>query len=382
MVGGLFLILEFMAFELVCGWLLEDEARQKGALRIAGVDEVGRGPLFGPVVAAAVILHKGCSIPGLNDSKKLNERRRIELEPEIKANAVSWAIGEVDAETIDRINIRQASLLAMRLAVEQLALSPDFLLIDGRDTIHWSGSQRAVIKGDAQSFSIAAASVLAKLYRDRMIVELDAVYPGYGLARHKGYGCPEHLAAIARLGPTPLHRRSFNGVGQSVFCFDKPLFDDLLRPAGSSGQTAPADGTDLEEDEACEFLNAADSTPGANLAGSERQPAAAPDAILDATPEAVNAPAEPPQQRHTCPCCGYRTLADEPPGTYAICEVCQWEDDQAQHDDPAFEGGANALSLHQARVCFQQCGASDPQFASNCRKPRLDEMPQGLHSIL
>ena len=188
-------------------------------MRIAGLDEVGRGPLFGPVVAAAVILQRGCVLRGLTDSKKLSEKKRNELEPEIKANAVAWAIAAVDAETIDRINIRQASLLAMRRAVEQLALSPDFLLIDGRDTIAWECPQQAVIKGDGTSFSIAAASVLAKVHRDRMLVELDGEYPGYGLAQHKGYGSLVHLEALARLGPTPLHRRSFHPVAQAALQF-------------------------------------------------------------------------------------------------------------------------------------------------------------------
>ena len=198
----------------VCGWTLEEEARGRGALRIAGLDEVGRGPLFGPVVAAAVILPKGCRLEGLTDSKKLSEKKREELDAEIRAQAVRWAVAAVDAETIDRINIRQASLLAMRLAVEQLAPGPDFLLIDGRDTIGWEGPQQAVIRGDATSFSIAAASVLAKVHRDRLLVELDGEYPGYGLARHKGYPCPAHLAALERLGPTPLHRKSFRPVAQ------------------------------------------------------------------------------------------------------------------------------------------------------------------------
>jgi ribonuclease HII len=204
----------------VCGWKLEEAARKRGALRIAGIDEVGRGPLFGPVVAAAVILQRGCRLDGLTDSKKLSEKKRNELEPEIRANAVAWAIASVDAETIDRINIRQASLLAMRQAVDKLALGPDFLLIDGRDTIDWEGPQQAVIKGDAQSFSIAAASVLAKVCRDKLMVELDSEYPGYGLARHKGYGSPEHLAALAKLGPTPLHRMSFGPVTQARLHFD------------------------------------------------------------------------------------------------------------------------------------------------------------------
>jgi ribonuclease HII len=204
----------------VCGWTLEEAARKLGALRIAGLDEVGRGPLFGPVVAAAVILPRGCLLPGLTDSKKLSEKKRNALDIEIRSNAVAWAVAEVDAETIDRINIRQASLLAMRRAVEQLALSPDFLLIDGRDTIDWNCPQQAVIRGDGTSFSIAAASVLAKVYRDRLLVELDSVYPGYGLARHKGYPCPQHLAALKQLGPTPLHRKSFHPVAQTLLKFD------------------------------------------------------------------------------------------------------------------------------------------------------------------
>jgi ribonuclease HII len=209
-----------MAITPVCGWTLEEAARARGALRIAGLDEVGRGPLFGPVVAAAVILQRGCILPGLTDSKKLSEKKRSQLEPEIRANAVAWAIAAVDAETIDRINIRQASLLAMRRAVEQLALSPDFLLIDGRDTISWDCPQQAVIQGDATSFSIAAASVLAKVHRDRLMFEFDAAFPGYGLAQHKGYGCPAHLTALARLGPTPLHRKSFHPVAQALLRFD------------------------------------------------------------------------------------------------------------------------------------------------------------------
>ena len=203
----------------VCGWTLEEAAPGRGALRIAGLDEVGRGPLFGPVVAAAVVLASGYRFYGLTESKKLSEKKRNKLDLEIRANAVAFAIAEVDAETIDRINIRQASLLAMRRAVEQLALSPDFLLIDGRDTIDWECPQRAVIRGDAMSFSIAAASVLAKVHRDRLLVELDSAFPGYGLAQHKGYCCPAHLAALARLGPTPLHRKSYRPVAQAVLRF-------------------------------------------------------------------------------------------------------------------------------------------------------------------
>ena len=204
----------------VCGWTLEEAARGRGALRIAGLDEVGRGPLFGPVVAAAVVLASGYRFDGLTDSKKLSEKKRNKLDLEIRANAVAFAIAEVDAETIDRINIRQASLLAMRRAVEQLALSPDYLLIDGRDTIAWDGLQQPVIHGDATSVSIAAASILAKVYRDKLIVELDREYPGYGLAQHKGYPCPSHKEALDRLGPTPLHRKSFQPVTQALLRFE------------------------------------------------------------------------------------------------------------------------------------------------------------------
>lgn len=204
----------------VCGLTLEEAARRQGALLIAGLDEVGRGPLFGPVVAAAVILPQGFHLPDLNDSKKLSEKQRNQLDPEIRRNAVAWAIAAVDAETIDRINIRQASLLAMRQAIQQLALTPDYLLIDGRDTIDWPCPQQPVIHGDAISLSIAAASVLAKVHRDRLLVELDLQFPGYGLAQHKGYCSPQHIEALARLGPTPLHRKTFHPVSQTLFQFD------------------------------------------------------------------------------------------------------------------------------------------------------------------
>jgi ribonuclease HII len=202
-----------------CSFAFEEAARARGFQCIAGLDEVGRGPLFGPVVAAAVILPKSCRLPGLTDSKLLSEKKRNQLEPEIRASAVAFAVASVDVETIDRINIRQASLLAMRLAVQQLALTPDYLLIDGRDQIDWPCHQQPVIHGDATSLSIAAASVLAKVHRDRLLVEFDAQFPGYGLASHKGYGCPAHLDALARLGPTPLHRRSFGPVAQSALQF-------------------------------------------------------------------------------------------------------------------------------------------------------------------
>jgi len=204
----------------VCGWKLEKAARELGAQSVAGLDEVGRGPMFGPVVAAAVILPFNCRLTGLTDSKQLTEKQRGEFEALIQAKALAWAVAAVDVETIDRINIRRASLLAMRLAVEQLTLQPDYLLIDGIDTIDWPCPQQPVVQGDSTSLSIAAASVLAKVYRDRLLVELDAVYPGYGLASHKGYCSKEHMAALARLGPTPLHRKSYSPVAQAVLEFD------------------------------------------------------------------------------------------------------------------------------------------------------------------
>lgn len=214
----------------VCGWELENAALQSGALRIAGVDEVGRGPMFGPVVAAAVILDRKTRFRGLTDSKRLCEAKRIELNAAIRAKAVAWAIAAVDVETIDHINIRRASLLAMRLAVEQLSTAPDYLLIDGIDTIDWPCPQQSVIQGDGTSYSIAAASVLAKVHRDALIVELDRQYPGYGLASHKGYCSREHMEALARLGPTPLHRKSWGPVAQQMLDFGDEELSLALEP--------------------------------------------------------------------------------------------------------------------------------------------------------
>jgi ribonuclease HII len=203
----------------VCSWKLERAAQKCGALRIAGLDEVGRGPMFGPVVAAAVILDCNTRFRGLTDSKKLNEAKRVELDVSIRRKAVAWAIAAVDVETIDRINIRRASLLAMRMAVEQLCVVPDYLLIDGVDTIDWPCPQQPVIQGDGTSYSIAAASVLAKVYRDALLVEFDRQYPGYGLASHKGYCSREHMDALAKLGPTPLHRKNWSPVAQRMLDF-------------------------------------------------------------------------------------------------------------------------------------------------------------------
>jgi ribonuclease HII len=211
--------------EWVCGWEFELEARDKGAAWIAGVDEVGRGPLFGPVVAAAVILPNGADLEGLNDSKKLSEAQRERFDERVREVAVAWAIAEVDSATIDRINILQASRLAMRLAVLRLEREPDCLLIDGNQRIEFGCLQRTIVQGDARSLSIAAASVIAKVYRDRMMRDLDERFPGYGLARNKGYGSVEHRAALKRLGVTELHRRSFEPVAQVC---DQPGFEFTL----------------------------------------------------------------------------------------------------------------------------------------------------------
>ena len=179
---------------------------------IAGVDEAGRGPLAGPVVAAAVVLPENFDVPGINDSKKLSEKKREALFPVIKSRAIAFGIGMAEHEEIDRINILQASLLAMKRAVEALKILPDYLLIDGKFTIDSIIDQRSVIKGDALSLSIAAASILAKVSRDRMMADLDLRYPEYGFSRHKGYPTKAHKEAILTHGPCPIHRKSFRGV--------------------------------------------------------------------------------------------------------------------------------------------------------------------------
>jgi ribonuclease HII len=197
------------AFDWVCNWEFELAARAEGSRLIAGVDEVGRGPLFGPVVAAAVILPHDAELDGLNDSKQLSEEERTRFDARVREIALAWAVAEVDVRTIDRINILQASRLAMRLAVEALAHQPDHLLIDGNQKIDTVCRQTTIVQGDARSLSIAAASVIAKVHRDRLLCELDGLYPGYGLAHNKGYSTPEHKAALLRLGITEMHRRSF-----------------------------------------------------------------------------------------------------------------------------------------------------------------------------
>ncbi len=184
------------------------DARASGQ-RLAGVDEVGRGPLAGPVVAAAVILDPDRPVEGLKDSKKLTERRREALAEEIRERALAWSLGRAEVEEIDRINILQASLLAMQRAVAALALVPELVLVDGNRCPAFDYPSRAVIGGDALVPAISAASIIAKVSRDREMVELDRRYPGYGLARHKGYPSKAHLAALQTLGVTPVHRRSY-----------------------------------------------------------------------------------------------------------------------------------------------------------------------------
>ncbi len=179
---------------------------------IAGIDEAGRGCLAGPVVAAAVILPDNFFLPGLNDSKKLSPQKREKIAVEIKAQAKAWAIGLAWPEEIDRINILQATLKAMGRAVKNLKQTPRFLLIDGNQTIPLDIPQKAVVGGDAQVPCISAASILAKTFRDHLMFHLDRRYPGYRLAKHKGYGTREHLLAIKRLGPCPVHRKTFKGV--------------------------------------------------------------------------------------------------------------------------------------------------------------------------
>ena len=181
-------------------WALELACREEGYSPVCGCDEAGAGPLAGPVYAAAVILPFGVELPGLNDSKKLTEKKREALFPMIREQAVAWAVARVEAAEIDETDILSARMKAMQLAIDRLTPAPDFALT----TPH-----RCIIKGDSLSASIAAASILAKVSRDRLMVELDELYPGYGFARHKGYGTAQHREAIARLGPCPIHRLTF-----------------------------------------------------------------------------------------------------------------------------------------------------------------------------
>lgn len=182
---------------------------------LAGVDEVGRGPLFGAVIAAAVILPKSHTIEGLTDSKKLTEKKRLVLIEQIKQQAIAYALGRVEASEIDAINILQASLLAMKRAVDGLAVTPEYVVVDGNQSPKLTLPVQTIIKGDGLIESISAASILAKVVRDQEMVELDKQFPGYGFAQHKGYPTKQHIDAIQRLGVTAMHRRSFKPVARA-----------------------------------------------------------------------------------------------------------------------------------------------------------------------
>lgn len=193
----------------------EYEAQQEGAAYIAGVDEAGRGPLAGPVVVAAAILPVGLYIPKLNDSKKISAKVRDELFDIIKEKAIAWAVAVVDEKTIDRDNIYRATVGGMYEAIGKLDPQPQKVLVDAVPLDRLTMPSLSLIKGDAKSASIAAASVLAKVTRDRLMEEYDREYPEYGFARHKGYGTADHLAALKKFGPCPIHRRSFAPVSES-----------------------------------------------------------------------------------------------------------------------------------------------------------------------
>jgi ribonuclease HII len=204
-------------FEWTIGFDFEDQARELGYAFIAGVDEVGRGCIAGPVVAAACILDASKPVPeGLNDSKKLTAKKRDEIGTELRETALAYAIGSVAADEIDTINILEATKVAMCKAIEGLKTAADYLLIDALTLKTVPLPQKALIKGDSISYSIAAASVLAKTYRDALMSDYEKKYPQYGFAGHKGYGCASHYAALREHGPSPIHRMTFRGVIQDV----------------------------------------------------------------------------------------------------------------------------------------------------------------------
>lgn len=195
----------------------EDEACQNGYKIIAGIDEAGRGPLAGPVVSASVVFPPGFSDPDITDSKKLSPKKRELLYSRITEYALFLSTGIVDNIEIDKVNILRASLNSMKISCESLLVSPDFLLIDGKFEIDTDIPQKAIIRGDSKSISIAAASIIAKVTRDRLMLEFDKQYPEYGFARHKGYPTKAHKQAILRYGATPIHRKTFKGVKEVVF---------------------------------------------------------------------------------------------------------------------------------------------------------------------
>ena len=217
----------------------EIELWEQGFKLIAGVDEAGMAPLAGPVVAAACILPRNYKLRGLNDSKQiLDETLRGDLAKQIKGDAVAWAVGRAEVEEIDTLNIYHAGLLAMRRAVEGLVSQPDFVLVDARRIPYCPAPQRGIIKGDALSASIAAASIIAKTTRDALMCEFDSVHPGYNFATHKGYPTPEHCRLLKELGAAPIHRRSFARVREALGLdpIQSELFDEQAEAAAAAGQ--------------------------------------------------------------------------------------------------------------------------------------------------
>lgn len=218
----------------------ETELWGRGLVRVAGVDEAGVGPLAGPVVAAAVILPPGCSLSGVNDSKKLSARQREAVCQPIREAAVAWCVAQASREEIDRINIYHAGLLAMRRALDGLRVGPQHALVDGRTIGGLPFPETRIVRGDASELSIAAASVLAKVHRDQLMDELDARFPVYGFAQHKGYPTPAHLTALRANGPCEEHRRSFAPVQEACGGFGE-AYGSLLARLQSARSSAEVD---------------------------------------------------------------------------------------------------------------------------------------------
>lgn len=206
--------LEKERLRIAAMWQFEEKAKANGYQWIAGTDEVGRGPLAGPVVAAAVILPEDAELPEIKDSKKLTEKQREHLDGLIKQQAIAWAIAEVDEKTIDAINILEASRLAMQKSVQALQQPADFVLVDGLPNPQITLPSEAVVKGDNRSISIAAAAIIAKVYRDHLMDEYDRQYPGYGFGANKGYPTEEHIQAVRKQGPCPIHRMTFRPLSE------------------------------------------------------------------------------------------------------------------------------------------------------------------------
>jgi ribonuclease HII len=214
----------------------EVELWEQGLVHVAGLDEAGMSPLAGPVAAAAVVFRPGTRIPGVDDCKKLDARERERLAPLIREEAVAWAVAFAEPEEIDRVNIYWAGMAAMKRALAALATTPQHILVDGRRLRDVDHPQQAIVGGDGKSLTIAAASILAKTARDARMRELDQQYPGYGFAKHKGYPVKEHFAALARLGPAPIHRRSFAPVREALGLPPEPSPPEL-----SAAAPVPAD---------------------------------------------------------------------------------------------------------------------------------------------